>query len=39
MKRRNLIFGMAATGMVATYPALLLAQPSTDTLLAPEPLP
>lgn len=39
MKRRNLIFGMAATGMVATYPALLLAQPSTDALLAPGPLP
>ena len=39
MKRRNLIFGMAATGMVATYPAHLLAQPSTDALLAPGPLP
>ncbi|MIL09500.1 DsbA family protein, partial [Salmonella enterica subsp. enterica] len=39
MKRRNLIFGMAATGVVATYPALLSAQPTPEALLAPGALP
>jgi len=39
MKRRNLIFGMAAIGMSATYPALLLAQPTPEALLAPGALP
>ncbi len=39
MKRRNLIFGMAAVGMSATYPALLAAQPTPEALLAPGPLP
>lgn len=39
MKRRNLIFGMAATSVVATYPALLSAQPTPEALLAPGPLP
>ncbi|GAA4134821.1 DsbA family protein [Aminobacter aganoensis] len=39
MKRRNLIFGMAATGVVAAYPALLSAQPTPEALLAPGVLP
>lgn len=39
MKRRNLIFGMAATGVVATYPASLSAQPAPEALLAPGALP
>ncbi|MBP0440505.1 DsbA family protein [Tianweitania sediminis] len=39
MKRRNLIFGMAATGVVVTYPALLSAQPTPEALLAPGALP
>lgn len=38
MKRRNLILGMTAIGISATYPALLSAQPSTEALLAPGPL-
>ncbi|MBS3651852.1 DsbA family protein [Pseudaminobacter sp. 19-2017] len=39
MKRRNLILGIAATGMVASYPGLLSAQPTPEALLAPGPLP
>ncbi|SMH26419.1 DsbA family protein [Mesorhizobium australicum] len=39
MKRRNLILGTAAFGMVAAYPVLLAAQPTPEALLAPGPLP
>ncbi|OQM75649.1 DsbA family protein [Manganibacter manganicus] len=39
MKRRNLILGIAATGVVASYPALLSAQPTPEALLEPGPLP
>lgn len=39
MKRRNLIFGMAALGISASYPALLSAQATQEALLAPGPLP
>ena len=39
MKRRNLILGIAATGVVASYPGLLFAQPTPEALLAPGSLP
>jgi len=39
MKRRNLILAIAATGVVASYPRLLFAQPTPEALLAPGPLP
>lgn len=39
MRRRNLLFGTAALGVVAAYPGLLSAQTTPEALLAPGPLP
>lgn len=39
MKRRHLIFGIAAVGVSAGYPTFVSAQPAAQDLLAPGPLP